>query len=343
MFCIHCGSELRDDARFCTNCGSAVDKTEDSTSSATAADQLPRDGAKQDDSPSSNGEKPQTGEPASAHGDSPVKSAIGSAKRRSVSAVRMIALVALAVALAAGAAYAAYRVYADVWLPSQQAQQEVQEEAAPEQPAEEDDSEYDAAMAAYQGVLDEYREFAIEQKESRGNGQYDWSDKHPDLNWEVVGKLDQPQYCFKDLNSDGIPELLVGSENCILDIASYADGKPIHLYYGTLRGHAFLCEDSVVGFYGTGGATTGSREYKRLDASLADVSYSVSSNYDSGTNFNTIESISWNGVRERLTVDIIHSDGSSESKSIILDELTPMVNTFEEKYPLDTSADWQPL
>lgn len=44
----------------------------------------------------------------------------------------MVVLVALAMALAAGTAYAAYRVYADVWLPAQQAQNEQTVEAPEE-------------------------------------------------------------------------------------------------------------------------------------------------------------------------------------------------------------------
>lgn len=53
-----------------------------------------------------------------------LRGAVNATKHRSRRRVPMVVLVALAMALAAGTAYAAYRVYADVWLPAQQTQNE---------------------------------------------------------------------------------------------------------------------------------------------------------------------------------------------------------------------------
>ena len=58
-----------------------------------------------------------------------LRSAVNATKHRSRRRVPMVVLVALAMALAAGTAYAAYRVYADVWLPAQQTQNEQTVEA----------------------------------------------------------------------------------------------------------------------------------------------------------------------------------------------------------------------
>ena len=53
-----------------------------------------------------------------------LRGAVNATKHRSRRRVPMVVLVALPMALAAGTAYAAYRVYADMWLPAQQAQNE---------------------------------------------------------------------------------------------------------------------------------------------------------------------------------------------------------------------------
>ena len=64
-----------------------------------------------------------------------LRGAVNATKHRSRRRVPMVVLVALAMALAAGTAYAAYRVYADVWLPAQQNQNE-QIVEAPEETVE---------------------------------------------------------------------------------------------------------------------------------------------------------------------------------------------------------------
>lgn len=61
-----------------------------------------------------------------------LRGAVNATKHRSRRRVPMVVLVALAMALAAGTAYAAYRVYADVWPPAQQAQNEQTVEAPEE-------------------------------------------------------------------------------------------------------------------------------------------------------------------------------------------------------------------
>lgn len=62
-----------------------------------------------------------------------LRGAVNATKHRSRRRVPMVVLVALAMALAAGTAYAAYRVYTDVWLPTQQGQDEQEIIEAPEE------------------------------------------------------------------------------------------------------------------------------------------------------------------------------------------------------------------
>ena len=65
-----------------------------------------------------------------------LRGAVNATKHRSRRRVPMVVLVALAMALAAGTAYAAYRVYTDVWLPTQQSQDEQEIVEAPEEAVE---------------------------------------------------------------------------------------------------------------------------------------------------------------------------------------------------------------
>lgn len=74
-------------------------------------------------------------EDASSKHPETLRGAVNATKHRSRRRVPMVVLVALAMALAAGTAYAAYRVYTDVWLPSQQNQNE-QVVEAPEETVE---------------------------------------------------------------------------------------------------------------------------------------------------------------------------------------------------------------
>lgn len=69
---------------------------------------------------------------ASPNSPETLRGAVNATKHRSRRRVPMVVLVALAMALAAGTAYAAYRVYADVWLPAQQTQNERTVEAPEE-------------------------------------------------------------------------------------------------------------------------------------------------------------------------------------------------------------------
>ena len=131
MYCTKCGAKLPRDARFCMNCGKPVAaiapaKAAASTASsgkaaapaavpAKAAEPMGASSALQGDvSP----KRPET-----------LRGAVNATKHRSRRRVPMVVLVALAMALAAGTAYAAYRVYTDMWLPTQQAQNEQTVEA----------------------------------------------------------------------------------------------------------------------------------------------------------------------------------------------------------------------
>ena len=163
MFCRQCGSEIPNEAKFCTFCGTktiapesqeeitdtleskdspntqtASDKTataEDSSSTnkfvinkndtATEAECSIEEAQDEDSAPLQEGEA----DTAAATETNNLKAAVAKNKKRSRRRIPMILLVALALALATSVAYAAYRVYNDVWLPYQ-AEQEMQAKKA---------------------------------------------------------------------------------------------------------------------------------------------------------------------------------------------------------------------
>lgn len=134
MYCTKCGAKLPHDARFCMNCGKPVaaiasEKAAASTASsgkAAAPAAVPAKAAEPTGASSSSQNNPSSEQSETLRG------AVNATKHRSRRRVPMVVLVALAMALAAGTAYAAYRVYADVWLPAQQTQNERTVEAPEE-------------------------------------------------------------------------------------------------------------------------------------------------------------------------------------------------------------------
>lgn len=87
------------------------------------------------------------------------------------------------------------------------------------------------------------------------------------LYYSDPGNIDNIGYCFKDLNSDGISELLIGIiddggseygevyENIIYDLYSYKNGEILHLDSSGERYTLRLCDDNkTLLYYGAGGA-----------------------------------------------------------------------------------------
>lgn len=134
MYCTKCGAKLPRDARFCMNCGKPVaaiasEKAAASTASsgkAAAPAAVPAKAAEPTSASLSSQNNPSSEQSETLRG------AVNATKHRSRRRVPMVVLVALAMALAAGTAYAAYRVYTDMWLPTQQAQNEQTVEAPEE-------------------------------------------------------------------------------------------------------------------------------------------------------------------------------------------------------------------
>lgn len=139
MFCRQCGSEIPNNAKFCTFCGTKVitlaEETEPLKSEAQSEEESSYEGNEQNvieagqancvapDSAPLSQEQAAPSESSNSSGAKSLKAAVESNKKRSRRHVPMIILVALALALATSVAYAAYRVYTDVWLPYQAEQE----------------------------------------------------------------------------------------------------------------------------------------------------------------------------------------------------------------------------
>lgn len=160
MFCRQCGSEIPNEAKFCTFCGaktvapksqtdevsntSEVNESIDAQNAAEIDQEAETAPLLKDSQAETNSntaeESTDIGETQDASTESiqtdasdatassetnNLKAAVAQNKKRSRRRMPMILLVALALALATSVAYAAYRVYTDVWLPYQ-AEQEMQ-------------------------------------------------------------------------------------------------------------------------------------------------------------------------------------------------------------------------
>lgn len=128
MYCRNCGSEIPNEARFCSYCGTETiapkepfaqegQNAVESTASAASTTQVTTSTKEQAESIKSSAQTSESQTPNS------LKAAVQSNKKRSRRHIPMILLVALALALATSMAFAAHYIYTNVWLPAQQKQQ----------------------------------------------------------------------------------------------------------------------------------------------------------------------------------------------------------------------------
>lgn len=100
-------------------------------------------------------------------------------------------------------------------------------------------------------------------------------------------KLSQAGYGFKDLDGNGIPELLVSALKAnvyeIYDLYTYSNGKVVHLASGGERYRYYLCGDNTIYYEGSGGAALSSFEICHLDSEKQSLVLDEVVVYDSGT------------------------------------------------------------
>lgn len=335
MFCKYCGNELEDEAKFCSKCGNEVLRK--------AADEAPANVAS------------ESTPAVEAAENTSFKAAVRSTDRKQRGKFTMVLLVVLALSLLTGTAFALHYVYTTYVAPAP----EVVEEP-------ETNPEAEAATAAYQEIIEEYQNAiaAAEQAEEQGE---DWAysyteDEYPHVNAEFPqGRLlsgeSSPAYAYKDLNEDGIPELIIKDDYTVYSIWSYKDGETILVADHQLRSESMtICEDNVVIWYAGSGVNIYSYSAVTLNTELTGISlYDADSDMDSDANSNWInlEWISSDRIEDHGSIatsndtnTVYYQKGTGDYNNIddsgtcSVDQFASMRDELYAKYPEDTSIEW---
>lgn len=405
MYCRNCGSEIPNEAKFCTFCGTETvkpkaqvdegvnssegqkpeeaqntliaDEESDVLSAAnspasnaseaplavgnTAGEELSGSMQVANSTPSEQGatvavENASAQAAAAQPETSNLKAAVAQNKRRSRRRMPMILLVALALALATSVAYAAYRVYTDVWVPYQAEQQQATQNG-------QKNAQNEKAHDAYNGIIEEYAQALTDAK----NGtleKYPMEgvfEKYPDVNSEPLASSGSEDYVYalKDLNNDGVDELLIGKDFskygayrgsvAIYDMWTYQDDKVIKIAQGITRGDYYLRENNVIMSRGNGGAQVNAYTMMTLNqGKLYDVNdldeNDVSKSVDNWTKGESLEQdwpddTSTSGVMTKFA-KYDASGNKTDSGTCTLDEFSTMLDDLNNKYPENTSVEW---
>lgn len=383
MYCRECGSEISNEAKFCNFCGTeavkpkaqtneSVDFSEgqkpneaqnsaiaDETSDALSA-AAENESAQTTDATQA---QPTTQTAAAQPETSSLKAAVAQNKKRSRRRMPMILLVALALALATSVAYAAYRAYTDAWVPYQAEQQQ---KAQAEKDAQD-------AQNAYDEIIKEYSD-ALNQVLSGSAGHDEIMDKYPHVNSEPFpyyseysneSTANNYRYTTKDLNDDGIPELLIGKDVseygstytsvAVYDIWSYQNGNLTHILSGITRGDFSLRNNNVImsrvdgGAYINGFTMTFLKKGQLIDGGSNDSRYF----YDESDNWENIEGIFEDRIdgitmasSDNPLVEYTKYDGngnSTDSGTCTAEQFSSMLKDLFNKYPEDTSVEWKTI
>lgn len=290
MYCTRCGAKITDQARFCTSCGAPVGA--DTPPAGSAGGSTLHD-AEAVETGEANPPTPET-EKAKPTRSRTFSETLDSSKKKSRRRIPLIVLVALSLALFSGIAYAAYQVYTHYFAPAPQ-----DETAVVEAPAEESSDsaegqtnpEREAAMAAYEEVLAQYRAIL-------GMGRDEALAALVDGEYPLVNSVEIQdgyydgtvfEYCYEDLDGNGVEELLIGNEvtdpemvqeghaNSVTQGYTYSNGELLQFLQGWSRNTYALCDGDVFFNHGSGSYDTGVNGYYAFD----------------GATLSPVETISW--------------------------------------------------
>lgn len=356
MYCMYCGTELADDANFCTKCGKAVLHGNPET--------LPCDSEKAQDINAPDSPKPSPSPAAS------LKNAVEQTKQRSRRRVPLVVIVALALTLAAGTAFAAHYIYTNYIAPQNQPAQEQPaqdtqpEGSTPEQeqtpsreeqtPSEEDTlaaAQAEAAQA-YEEVLDSYRSYIEDAQASSDDeamlmlaGDID-SVEYPyvyvgDFLIGISTDSIALDYTYQDIDGDSIDELFIRQS---IDDSSYDapiicafdfnEGHVSRFAESIVRGGYYITEDGQLINHGSGGFDTNTSTLCSWNGdeliTVASVGYTYASDADRGNP---------SSPYELTTVE----NGHKTEDVVTYDEATEALQAFNEEHPAADTISWKKL
>lgn len=374
MFCPVCGTKVGDNARYCTGCGASLSALHqggvDASARVSQAEAYNLAGPANPASFGSPAPAPQQPKRSSMLDFLVEKRQIGNRF------VPTFALIIASFIAAAGIAYAAFMLYKNVIEPNMQ--QPVQREQTAKkdnehQKASGEDGREKAnkeAHIAYNEVLNQYREaFAdgsLEQGDEDNGFVYDdavespyWTDcqkdsKYPLFNYfiDVPGTgitVQGMRYLYKDLDGDGVDELLIAYDyedddtgiSCpssyVLAIYAFEDNQAKGLVATTgYRQCMELCTDNIICQWGNGACGVNNWDYSRLVEGHFESETTMSQDRDDDAKIGTVEC---SGAINETASDSF--EGISNSAE--LTNCGALIQKVIDAYPVDTSADWQPL
>lgn len=158
--------------------------------------------------------------------------------------------------------------------------------------------------------------------------------------------LSEAGYCFKDLDGNGVPELLLSSpaegtfgNGMFWDLYTYIDGKVIHLAKSGERYRYYLCGDNTINYESSGGASLSSSAIYHLDSKRKSLVLDEVVKYDNGTWYYGTEecSDSYYGYNENK-MTIITPEKAIEIENRFTDKTVSLDLTLLDTYtPKGTS------
>lgn len=178
--------------------------------------------------------------------------------------------------------------------------------------------------AAYSSVLDRYRNaYASGTSLDYGTASaYEIS--------EMAGYSTQAGYAMKDLNKDGIPELIVAgtgtdnhSENIVYEIDTLVNGAPVQLCLSQARARYYLLRDNSVYFHGSSGAAYSSFALYQFSGTSLVLKETVRSDLDDNAVAVWFYSAG-SGVEESVSESYAYAKTDGWENSVYLPFLTPI-------------------
>lgn len=228
-------------------------------------------------------------------------------------------------------------------------------EAETEQETKAEDIDY---MQLYADVLDRYHVYITHKVDIFGRGVGLTGLKEPVIFVDIQENLNDIGFTLKDINSDGIPELLVGERNHYSDganqiLAAYilTDGEPKLLFEGWSRNRYYVTSNG--GFYNerSGGAASNSKTLYSIDENgnlVCHGCYFTEPNYDWSETYhyyNTTGELDIEGsqILSEESIYELHPEFLEWQDDRIFVELTPFSeHTISEKNsPPPVTVKWE--